>query len=84
MSIWTIWLGLFSLGLLLALTRVLLGPKPEDRAVALDVFTVMLSALTVLFGVWSGSALVLDIALVFSVLSFLGMLLLGRTLERGL
>ncbi|MBU1068517.1 hypothetical protein KKD52_18050 [Myxococcota bacterium] len=84
MSIWWIWLGLFAVGLLLALLRTLLGPRPEDRAVALDVFTVMLSALTVLFGVWTGNSLVLDIALVFSVLSFLGMLLLGRALERGL
>jgi len=84
MSIWTVWLALFAVGMLLALLRVILGPRPADRAVALDVFTVQLSALTVLFGVWSENALVLDIALVFSVLSFLGMLLLGRTLERGL
>ncbi len=84
MNIWWIWLGIAAAGLLLPLLRMLLGPRAGDRAVALDVFTVMLSSLTVLWGVRTGNAMVLDIALVFSVLSFLGMLLLGRALERGL
>lgn len=84
MNIWWIWLAIAAVGLLLPLVRVLLGPQAQDRAVALDVFTVMLSALTVLFGAYTGNPMMLDIALVFSVLSFLGMLLLGRALERGL
>ncbi len=84
MNIWIIWLALFAVGLLFALLRVLLGPKAEDRAVAVDVFTVMLSSLAIGAAVWTKNAMLLDIALVFSILSFLGMLLLGRALERGL
>lgn len=84
MSIWWIWIGIAAAALLLPLFRILLGPRAEDRAVALDVFTVMLSSLTVLWGVYLGNSMILDIALVFSILSFLGMLLLGRALERGL
>lgn len=84
MNIWWIWMGAAAAGLLLPLLRMLLGPGAGDRAVALDVFTVMLSSLTVLWGAHTGNAMALDIALVFSVLSFLGMLLLGRALERGL
>lgn len=84
MNIWWIWLGIAAVGLLLPLIRVLLGPQAQDRAVALDVFTVMLSSFTVLFGAYTGNPMLLDIALVFSVLSFLGMLVLGRALERGL
>jgi len=69
---------------LLASTRLFRGPTAADRAVALDVLTLVFAPAMVGYAVVSGRAVYMDVALVYSLLSFLGVIALARYLDRGL
>ena len=69
---------------LLAAVRLFRGPTAADRAVALDVLTLVFTPAMVGFAVFSGRGIYLDVALVYALLSFLGVIALARYLDRGL
>ncbi|MGD2128178.1 MAG: monovalent cation/H+ antiporter complex subunit F [Lysobacterales bacterium] len=71
-------------GLVLAAWRMLRGPDAPNRAVALDVMTLITTPLMVGVAMASGRAIYLDVALVYAVLAFLGVVALARYYERGL
>lgn len=71
-------------GIFLSFLRLLLGPRATDRAVALDTTTLITTSLLVLIAVLEGRSMLLDVALVYSVLSFLGVLAMARYLDGGL
>ena len=71
-------------GVLLAATRLFRGPTAADRAVALDVLTLVFTPVMVGYAVLSGRSVYLDVALVYALLSFLGVIALARYLDRGL
>lgn len=71
-------------GLVLAAWRMLRGPDAPNRAVALDVMTLITVPLMVGVAMASGRAVYLDVALVYAVLAFLGVVALARYYERGL
>jgi multicomponent Na+:H+ antiporter subunit F len=77
-------LALGALGVLLATARLFRGPTAADRAVALDVLTLIVTPAMAAFAVLSGRAIYLDVALVYALLSFLGVIALARYLDRGL
>ncbi len=69
---------------LLAVLRLLRGPTAADRAVALDVMTLVFVPGMVALAVLSGRQIYLDVALVYGVLSFLGVMSLARYFDRGI
>jgi multicomponent Na+:H+ antiporter subunit F len=77
-------LTLASLGVLLASIRLFRGPTAADRAVALDVLTLIFTPAMVGFALFADRAIYLDVALVYALLSFLGVIALARFLDRGL
>ena len=77
-------LTLAALGVLLTAFRLFRGPTAADRAVALDVLTLIFTPVMVGYAVLSGRAVYLDVALVYALLSFLGVIALARYLDRGL
>lgn len=70
--------------LLLALYRFLKGPSSADRVVAFDVLTIVGITGIVLVALAEGRGIYLDVALVYALLSFLGVIVIARYLERGL
>jgi len=85
MSVMTIiFLVLIGTGISLCFLRMLIGPTASDRAVALDTITTTVVALLVLFGFIFERYVYLDVSLVYSVLSFVGLVALARFLERGI
>ena len=76
--------GLAAAGVLLAAIRLFRGPTAADRAVALDVLTLVVTPIMVGYAVLSGRSVYLDVALVYALLSFLGVIALARYLDRGL
>ncbi len=68
---------------LLALLRFLRGPSPVDRVVAFDVLTVIAITGIILAAVVADRVIYLDVALVYALLSFLGVIVVARYLERG-
>lgn len=74
--------GIFYILLALILCiRLAKGPSVVDRTVAGDCIDVLTSSTLVVFAVYSGRSIYLDIALVLSVLGFIGTVLISRYLE---
>ena len=69
------------LAFLLALWRFTLGPAPLDRVVAFDVMTIISITFIVLAALIEQRSIYLDVALVYALLSFLGVIAIARYLE---
>jgi multicomponent Na+:H+ antiporter subunit F len=68
----------------LAVFRLVRGPSVVDRIAALDMMTIVSISMIALYAHLAGRFIYLDVALVYGVLSFLGVLAVARYLERGL
>lgn len=74
--------GIFYILLCLVLMyRVVKGPSVVDRAIAGDSIDLMTTVVIVLFAIYSGRAIYLDIALVVAILGFLSTVLISKYLE---
>jgi len=80
-----IWLAAMLVGatFLLALYRFVKGPSPADRVVAFDVMTIVTISGIVLVALLEGRGIYLDVALIYALLSFLGVIVVARYLEGG-
>lgn len=74
---------LAGLGFLLAGARFVLGPRAVDRVVAFDALTIISMAGLVMLALVTGRGIYLDVALVYALLSFLGVIVAARYLEGG-
>jgi multicomponent Na+:H+ antiporter subunit F len=72
-----------ALALLMALARFILGPNPADRVVAFDVITIVAITGIILAALAEQRGIYLDVALVYALLSFLGVIVIARFLEKG-
>ncbi|MEM6488661.1 MAG: monovalent cation/H+ antiporter complex subunit F [Pseudomonadota bacterium] len=70
------------LGVLMTVYRLVLGPTLADRVVALDLLSVLLMALLVMFAIAVQIAGYLDVALALSLVSFLATVAFARYIER--
>lgn len=66
---------------LLALLRFIKGPSAADRVVAFDILTVISITFIVLIALVEERGIYLDVALVYALLSFLGVISIARFLE---
>ncbi|WP_439859203.1 K+/H+ antiporter subunit F [Pseudomonas sp. MBLB4136] len=76
-------LAIMGLALLLTLARLIKGPDMPDRILALDTLYINAIALLVLFGVWLGSKLYFEAALLIAVMGFVGTVAVAKYLLRG-
>ena len=75
--------ALAGVAFLLALSRFVRGPSAADRVVAFDVMTIAAITGIVLSALTEGRSIYLDVALVYALLSFLGVIVVARYLEGG-
>lgn len=71
-------------GVILAGIRFVIGPTAPDRAVALDGMTVISISFIVLITLKAGRVIYLDVALIYSILSFVGVMAIARYLDGDL
>jgi multicomponent Na+:H+ antiporter subunit F len=76
--------ALAGIAFLLALWRFFIGPSAADRVVAFDVLTIVAVTAIAVTAFVEGRGIYLDVALVYALLSFLGVIAVARYLERGL
>ncbi len=77
-------LALMALGMIMSAIRFVKGPTAADRVVALDTLTtISVSALVLLAYVFQRFIYV-DVALVYAVLGFIGVIVIARYLEGAL
>ncbi len=73
-----------AIALIIAFIRMIVGPTVADRIVSLDVMTIISISLIVFVGSKAGRIIYLDVAMVYALISFLGVVAVARYLERGL
>jgi multicomponent Na+:H+ antiporter subunit F len=69
--------------IIFGMIRLVLGPDTVDRVVAADLLTIIAIAVIVLLAHVADRYIYLDVALVYGLLSFLGVLAVARYLEKG-
>lgn len=79
-----IFLSIIGLGLTLSFFRMLIGPTAAYRAVAVDTMTTSIVAGLVLLGFVFDRYIYMDVALIYSFISFVGLVAIGRFLEKGI
>jgi multicomponent Na+:H+ antiporter subunit F len=74
---------LIFLGIVFGIIRLVIGPDTVDRVVAVDLLTIIAIAVIALLAHIANRYIYLDVALVYGLLSFLGVLAVARYLEKG-
>jgi multicomponent Na+:H+ antiporter subunit F len=70
-------------GVILAAVRLVRGPSAADRAVALDTMTLISVSTIAMIALHAGRVIYLDAAVVYAVLSFVGVVAVARHIEGG-
>jgi len=83
-TIFYIFLIIIGAAIILCLLRMLKGPTASDRAIAVDTVTTIVVALLALLGFFFKRYIYLDVSLVYSVISFVGLVAIARFLEKGI
>lgn len=74
---------LIFLSIVFGIIRLVIGPDTVDRVVAVDLLTIVSIAVIALLAHIANRYIYLDVALVYGLLSFLGVLAVARYLEKG-
>jgi multicomponent Na+:H+ antiporter subunit F len=74
---------LIFLAIVFGIIRLVIGPDIVDRVVAVDLLTIIAIAVIALLAHIASRFIYLDVALVYGLLSFLGVLAVARYLEKG-
>lgn len=74
---------MFAVAIALNMCRLVIGPSLPDRIVALDTMYINTIALLVLFGIYQGSMLYFEAALLIAIMGFVGTVALSKYLLRG-
>ena len=74
---------LLALSMMLALARVVIGPRAQDRILALDALYMNAVMLLLSFGIRSGTTLYFEAALTIALLGFVTTVAMAKFLMRG-
>lgn len=76
--------GIALAAMVVSFIRLIGGPTGADRAVALDAMTIIAVSLISFIAFYFKKIIYLDVAMIYALVSFIGVLALARYLERGL
>ena len=79
-----VYIIIISIAIVLCIIRMVKGPTAADRAIAVDTATTAVVALLVLLGFVFDRYIYMDVALVYSIVSFIGLIAIARYLEKGI
>lgn len=71
------------LGQMLSMVRLVLGPTPGDRILALDTMVINALGLVILLGIYQGVQIYFEVSLLIAMLGFVSTVALSRFLLRG-
>jgi multicomponent Na+:H+ antiporter subunit F len=73
---------MMGVAILLAAVRLIRGPSLPDRVVALDLISILVAGTTAIYAIASGQAVLLDVATILALISFLGTVAFARYIEK--
>ena len=74
---------LITLAMILIIYRLVKGPNPSDRVIALDTIGICLISLVGLFSIIVETSFFLEIILLLAILSFIGTVAFSKFIEKG-
>jgi multicomponent K+:H+ antiporter subunit F len=74
---------MLGIAMALAVSRIVRGPRAQDRVLGLDSLSVNVLLMMVTFGIRTGSSLYFEAALVIALLSFASTVAMAKFLMRG-
>ncbi len=77
-------MGIIGLSFLLVTVRFILGNTVVDRVVALDILTISSIGLIALLAHYFGRGIYIDVSIVYAILSFIGVIIIAKHLEKSL
>jgi multicomponent Na+:H+ antiporter subunit F len=83
-TIFSIAMLIIGLSFLLVIVRFLKGKSVADRVVALDVLTISSIGLIVLLAHFLDRGIYIDVSIVYAILSFIGVIIVAKYLEKSL
>ncbi len=75
--------GVVAVSQIMAMIRLVIGPNTGDRILALDTMVVNAIGLIVLLGIWQGTRLYFEAALIIAMLGFVSTVAYARFVLRG-
>jgi len=69
-----------AIGMMLSVYRIVRGPKSADRIIALDLLSILVTAVIVLYAISAAKAAFLDVAIAYALVAFLGTVAFARYL----
>lgn len=66
---------------LFVLFRVIFGPTPADRIVAVDILGILIIGMLAILGLYYDQGFLMDVALIWALLSFIASLAFAKVLE---
>ena len=73
----------FGIGLLVTLWRIVVGPGSADRILALDTMVINVIALILVYGIWRGTQVYFEAALLIALVGFVSTVAYCRFVLRG-
>ncbi|HAF07869.1 TPA: cation:proton antiporter [candidate division WOR-3] len=80
-TLYIIWFSILGLSVILIIIRFFKGPLVQDRTIALDMFTTITSGGLVLLSSFLQNSYLLDISLVYAILSFVSVIAISKYIE---
>ncbi|NNE80137.1 MAG: K+/H+ antiporter subunit F [Silicimonas sp.] len=75
--------GILALGQILSMVRLVIGPTPGDRILALDTMVINALGLVVVLGIQQGVQIYFEVSLLIAMLGFVSTVALARFILRG-
>lgn len=72
-----------ALGQILSMVRLVIGPTPGDRILALDTMVINALGLVVVLGIFQGTQIYFEVSLLIAMLGFVSTVALARFILRG-
>ena len=76
--------GIMTLAMLLATVRFVKGPSVVDRVVAFDSLTISSLVVISVIAMLSNRMIYFDVAIVYGLLSFIGVIVVAKYIQKGL
>lgn len=76
-------IGILSICLLLAIVRFIKGPTLPDRVTAFDLFAAIIISMIAIYSVISGNTAFMDVAILLSLITFLGSMSFAYFINRS-
>ena len=77
-------MAISSIAVLVALVRFVKGPEKVDRIVAVDVISTIGITLILILAALMRREIYIDVAIVYAILGFIGVIVVSRFIKRGM